>query len=232
MAKTRRRPAATKKSSPWIPIAIAAGVVIVLFGALIVFSQQATQAVITTTTVDYPTGITEDGQPYKGGADAAVVIEDFSDFRCSHCRALAQSFKDINADYIKSGQVKVVFKQFPLGSQGSINAAKATECALEQSPDYFWLYHDVLFENQDRGESIYTQSSLKGIAEQLGMDGGQFSRCFSDPATSTKVQQDKSEGDSKGITSTPTMFFNGEVHVGSLSPSALKDLIDKYAATS
>ena len=166
MAKRRRQAVQpAKKIDNGLVAIIGVGVVVVLLvGGLIMFNQSATTADVAPAIVDYPVGITEDGQPYKGAADAPVELVEFADFRCSHCGDFYQETKELNEDYIKTGQLKLVFKNFPVIGQPSITAAQAAECALAQGAEAFWVYHDTLFENQTTGDTLFSRSGLKGVA--------------------------------------------------------------------
>ncbi len=110
------------------------------------------------------TGIADD-DPWKGDPDARVVIVEFSDFQCPYCAAfygsneqLIAQFKqrdpawqpgypNILKEYVDTGRVKFVYRDFPLDNHVyAQKAAEAAECADEQGR--FWDYHDMLFERQ------------------------------------------------------------------------------------
>lgn len=229
MAKSKRRAAKPMKQGAGLtPILLAGAAAIIIVAGLIIYNQNASRIVIATDVqIDYPVGITEDGQPFKGSAEAKVVIEEFADFACSHCGEFYRSVKEINEDYIKTGQVQFVFKNYPIIGASSISAARGGECALQQSPEAFWAMHDVLFENQDLGVSVLSNSSLRDIAEQLPqIDSSTFSSCLSSSNEAAKaVNDDMAEGDSRGVTGTPALFINGEKS-GALSASGLRGVID------
>ncbi|MFQ5577251.1 MAG: DsbA family protein [Anaerolineae bacterium] len=227
MAKTKRRKRQpVQKKSNTLPFVIAGAVVVVLIGALIIYNQSASKPVATDIVVDYPTGVTADGEPFKGGADAQVVIEDFSDFRCSHCATFADTVHSISDEYIKTGNVKLIFRNYAFLGQGSTNAAQAGECALQQSAEAFWAYHDALFANQGKGENVFTRAGLKDVAEQIGLDGDAFSSCLNSNQMAAEVQADLIDGNAKGVESTPTLFINGQIVRGAPTPADLKSTLD------
>lgn len=88
--------------------------------------------------------------PTKGEGGAKVKIIEFSDFECSFCaKFYAQTFSQIQKEYIDTGKVFFAFKQFPLGlHQYAQKTAEASLCAGEQGR--FWEYHDSLFEAQTK----------------------------------------------------------------------------------
>ncbi len=85
--------------------------------------------------------------PVKGDANAPITIVEFSDFQCPFCaRFYTQTLGQIEREYIDTGKVKLVYKDFPLNSihPNAQKAAEAARCAGEQNK--FWEYHDKLFE--------------------------------------------------------------------------------------
>ncbi len=230
MAKTKRRkPRTSRQKNSTLPIIIAVAAVLIIVGALVVFNQSATRPVVANVSVDYPTGITEDGQPYKGGANAKVVIEDFSDFGCPHCADFAEALSEISDEYIKTGKIKVIFRNFVLGP-GTLAAAQGGECALDQGADAFWAYHDAVYANQNRGDALFAPSGLKEIAKQIGLDTNAFNKCLDASQKTAEIQKDSRDGEARGINSTPTLFFNGEKSIGAMSASTLKDKIESMLA--
>lgn len=224
MAKTKRRVSKKKKNNA-IPFIIAVAAILVVVGALIIFNQSATQVVMADIQVDYPTGITEDGQPFKGGENASVVIEEYSDFGCPHCADFAETLSSISDEYIKTGKIKVIFRNFVL-SPATTPAAKGSECALQQGSDAFWAYHDAVFANQSQGDVIFSASGLKDIAQQVGLDAKTFNTCLDTNKTLGEIQKDSKDGEAHGINSTPTLYFNGEEFLGAMPEAQLKTKLD------
>ena len=225
MARTKRRPATRKAQNKNLPIILAGAAVLIIVGALFIFNQNATQPIVADVTVDYPTGITEDGQPFKGGADAKVVLEEFADFGCSHCADFNEALHSISDDYIKTGKVKVIFRNFVL-SPRTLTAARGGECALAQGSDAFWAYHDAVFANQLRGDTIFSATGIKSIAEQVGLDTAAFNKCVNGSQKTAEIQKDSADAKSHGINSTPTLYFNGEEFLGAMSEGELRSKLD------
>lgn len=225
MAKTKRRRSQAQKKSGPLPLIIAVAAVLLVVGGLIILNWNATKPVVASVSVDFPTGITEDGQPYKGGADATVVLEEFSDFGCPHCRNFAETLDAISDDYIKTGKIKVIFRNFVL-SPRTLAAARGGECALDQGADAFWAYHDAVFANQARGDAIYAPSGIKSIAKQIGLDTAAFNKCMDTNQKTAEIQKDSQDGDARGIDSTPTLYFNGEKFLGAMPAAELRAKLD------
>ncbi len=229
MAKTKRRQAKRQNKNNTLPIIIAVAAVLIVVGALVIFNQNATKPVVANVSVDFPTGITADGQPYKGDADAKVTLEEFSDFGCPHCRDFAATLDSISDDYIKTGKIKVVFRNFVL-SPRTLPAARGGECALDQGADAFWAYHDAVYANQSRGDAIYATTGIKSIAAQIGLDKSAFNKCMDTSQKTAAIQTDSQDGAARGIDSTPTLYFNGEKSLGAMPAGELRAKLDALLA--
>lgn len=165
----------------------------------------------------------KEGDSYSiGDKDAPVTIIEFSDFECPFCeRFYSQSYKQIKANYVDTGKVRIVFKHFPLPFHASAQkAAEASECAGEQGK--FWEMHDKLFENQN----AIAINNLKSYAVDLGLDASKFNTCLDTGKYASKVQKDASDGSAAGVSGTPSFFINGKSVVGAQPYSVFQQAIE------
>ncbi len=145
-----------------------------------------------------------------GPADAPVLVEEFSDFQCPFCQRFAlQALPRLEADYIAIGMVQFVYHHFAFIGQESIQAAQAVECATEQGRA--WDYMDTLWANQ-RGENrgAFSDLYLKSFADAMGLDTLDFNACLDSGRYRSAVEEDKRLGQSRGVSSTPSVFVNGK----------------------
>ena len=92
------------------------------------------------------TNLIEGGSPIIGNVDAPITILEWGDYQCTFCYKFHQNTLNvIHEDFIKTGKVKLVFKDFPLNGPDSILAAEASYCAHDQKK--YWQYHDELYQN-------------------------------------------------------------------------------------
>lgn len=164
-----------------------------------------------------------DNDPVKGSKDAKVTIIEFSDFQCPFCgKFFAQTLPLIEKNYIETGKVKMVYRDFPLDfHQYSQKAAEAAECANEQGK--FWEYHNKIFENQDALDS----GSLKKYARDLSLDTAKFNDCLDSGKMASEVQKDFDDGTKYGVSGTPTFFINGIKLVGAQPYNAFEKIIEQ-----
>lgn len=166
--------------------------------------------------------VSTDDDPSKGSENAPVTIIEFSDFECPFCgRFFTQTLPQIEENYINDGKVRLVYRDFPLGFHPQAQkAAEAAECADEQGK--FWEMHDKLFEDGVSGGV----GSFKQYAEDLGLDTAKFNDCLDSGAMASEVQNDMQDGQSAGVSGTPTFFINGQKVVGAQPFSAFENIID------
>jgi protein-disulfide isomerase len=178
----------------------------------------------------YPTGVTPEGEPYRGSPAAPLQLIEYSDFLCSHCAEMSNALTALAPDYIQTGKLRVIFRNFAFLTPESVQAAQASECALDQGAEKFWHYHDLLYANQGNGLTAYTNTQLKAYAGELGLDTTAFNTCLDSHATAGKVQADINEGTSQGVQATPTWFLNGQREEGAMTEAELRKLFDDTLA--
>jgi len=168
-----------------------------------------------------------DDDPVKGNKDAPVTIVEFSDFQCPFCAAFySQTLSQLEEEYIKTGKVKLVYRDFPLSfHQNAQKAAEASECADEQGA--FWEYHDILFEKQGEWSNAKT-NIFKDYAKQLDLNSNQFDQCLDSGKMADEVKKDLQDGSAYGVNGTPAFFINGELISGAQPIGAFRQVIDKY----
>ncbi len=177
-----------------------------------------------------PVQVDVKGKPVLGDANAPVEIVEYTDYQCPFCgRAFEQSFPQIKKDYIDTGKVRFVLKNYPLPFHPDAKpAAIAANCAFAQGNDQFWKYHDELFTKQDAwSQKADPTPDFKAIAKDLGLDESKFASCLNDPKIAAEVDKDVSQGSADGVSGTPSFFINGISLVGAQPYQAFKQLIDQ-----
>jgi protein-disulfide isomerase len=167
--------------------------------------------------------VASEGHPWSGGKDAAVTVVEFSDFQCPYCRAAENSVKAIKTKY--GNKIKFVYLDFPLSfHEHAMDAARASRCAADQ--DKFWQYHDALFADQSK----LAAADLKATAVKLGLDAPKFDGCMAKQTHDASIKDDLAQGQSLGVTGTPTFFVNGRELVGAQQPDKISAIIDEEFA--
>jgi protein-disulfide isomerase len=165
-----------------------------------------------------------------GSDEAPVTIMEFADYLCPHCRQFnALSGKLLRQNYSGTGgSVRWISYDFPLWPE-SWAPAIAAKCAARQ--DKYWEMHDLLFARVDTWrEDGNPNRKFVEYAKDLGLDSGAFKSCVEGQETLKEVQETQAYGVSLGVSSTPTVFFNGQRVLRDLDYAGMAERIDAAAA--
>ena len=155
--------------------------------------------------------IKTDQQPSFGGpANAPITLVVFGDFECPYCKEEATVLRK-SLPTMFPDKVRVYFMDFPLDSihPWAHAAAIAGRCALKQSADNFWKYHDWIYANQESVTPDNFNAKLMEWAGTGGVDSVQLGRCVDSKATEPEVARTQAMGHTLGVDGTPTLYLNG-----------------------
>jgi len=150
-----------------------------------------------------PASMDTGGILVKGDPKAPVTIIEFTDLQCPFCGRFAQrTFARIDDEYIKTGKVRYIVKDFPLESihPNAFRAAQATHCAAEQNRA--WDMHDRLFANQQK----LNKEDLTADAAALGLDTAQFDACLNSDRHNPEIRREMATALASGVNGTPAFF--------------------------
>lgn len=167
--------------------------------------------------------------PARGPANAPVMVVEFSDLQCPHCKEANPTIERLlNED----PNVRFVSQNFPLPSHNwAEKAAEYADCVGRASNDAYWKFVDGVFAAQEQITADNADDKLKGIADAAGVNGADIAACAAKPETQSRVEASVQLGKDLGVNSTPTLFVNGRpVGVASNNYDALKQLVD-FAAS-
>ncbi len=149
-----------------------------------------------------------DGIPQTGSTlgnpKAPVTVTEFADLQCPFCRDYTvKQFPGLVAKYVKTGKVKMVFKNYAFIGPDSLTAARAAEAAGKQNK--LWQFIDVFYNNQgDENTDYVTDAFLKKIAGGAGVDADKMLTDRQDPKIDTAIAKAQQDAKAAGVNSTPT----------------------------
>ena len=149
----------------------------------------------------------ENGSPILGNSDATITLIEFGDYQCHFCNVYFHNTEHkIFNEYVMTGKVNVIFKDYTIIGQDSVYAAHAAHCASEQN--MFWQYHNVLFNNWDGENNGWASSeNISRFAEDIGLNMNAFTECNEDNRYEQKIAASYSDAQKLGITGTPAFFI-------------------------
>ncbi len=144
------------------------------------------------------------GAQVMGDAKARIAIIEFSDYQCPFClRHFRNTMPKLIEDYIDTGKVKYVLRDFPLTSihPEAFAAAMAARCAGDQGK--YKEMHDQFFAKQPS----LKQADWVAHAKVVGLDLGVFNECMDSKKYEAAVAEDMKTGIAAGVSGTPTFFI-------------------------
>ncbi|WP_242498238.1 DsbA family protein [Nocardioides glacieisoli] len=141
---------------------------------------------------------------------SGVTFVEFLDFECEACGAAFPIVEDLREKY--AGEVTFVIRYFPLPSHfNSSRAARAVESAARQGQ--LEAMYSRMYETQaEWGEAGEPKDDLfRSFAEDLGLDMDQFDADYASQEVEDRVARDVADGESLGVSGTPTFYVDGEL---------------------
>ena len=145
-----------------------------------------------------------DGAAFLGDKNAPLTLVEFFDYQCPFCaRHVRETLPQIERDYIKTGKLKYVIRDFPIESihPQAFKAHEAVRCAGEQQR--YWEMHARLLANPQ----TLSGSGIEGHAKTLGLDVSGFQLCMDSGKHAAAVRVDQAEGGKVGVNGTPSFFL-------------------------
>lgn len=154
-----------------------------------------------------------------GKADAPVVLIEYASMTCPSCaRFHNEVLPRLKSQFIETGQVKLIYRDFPL-DRVALQAAQIARCV---APERYFGFLDVLFRQQEQWTAGRDPAAMiervKQFAALAGLPRERATACAEDPAIQTRIVAgiQVAERDHK-IAGTPSFVINGKRHTGSFS---------------
>jgi len=166
------------------------------------------------------------------GTVANIVV--YLDYLCPYCGQFENTNSEATRTMIEEGAATLEIHPIAIltnksaGTQYSLRAANAAACVAEESPEAFYDFNSLLFENQPEELSTgLTNDELKEFASEAGASAS-VNGCIDDKrfhgwvqdATNRALTQQIPNSDLESVTGTPTVLVNGKQYVGSLEDQA------------
>ncbi len=166
------------------------------------------------------------GDMVLGSKDATVTIVEYASMTCPHCAAFTKDvFPKIKTEYIDTGKVRFIFREFPLDKIALAASAAARCIAKDDAPKYFALI-DIMFKQQIELAND-PLPVINRIGKQAGFSEAQIKACVDDdPTTKQKIIDDLKYANEKlKVNSTPFFFVNGASVKGETSFESFEKVI-------
>jgi protein-disulfide isomerase/uncharacterized membrane protein len=174
-------------------------------------------------------GIDGSGHQWIGSAEAEMVIHEFTDYQCPHCRMAHMKVRRLLSNH--PGKIKVIHRHYPLDQacnssitrpfhQRACELSKIAICAGRQGR--FWEMNDFLFQHADeiRAKGL----SAVEVAKRLELNPDDFQCCMDDSTVLDEIKLDVEEGITHKLKGTPAFLIDGKVYYGKIPDEAVLQL--------
>ena len=153
------------------------------------------------------------GSPVLGDPNAPITLVEFGDYQCHYCNVFFETTEnDIIKNYVETGKVKIIFKDYNIIGEDSVKASQGAHCANDQG--MFWEYHDTLYSHWTGENNGWASSeNLTIFAQQIGLDMDKWTKCIDNKSHSKTITESNNDAKILQLTGTPAFFIinsNGE----------------------
>jgi len=168
-----------------------------------------------------------------GDASAKVTLIEYGDYQCPYCvQFFSQTESKIIQNYVNTGKVRMVFRDFAFLGPESIAASEAAQCAQDQNK--LWAYHDALYtakmgddtKGGTEDDGFYNRAEFLKLAQQVGLNIPTFTSCIDNNTDASVVSGEKGAATGVGVTATPSFIINGQMVSGAQPYSVFQQTLD------
>ena len=153
-----------------------------------------------------------------GNKDGDVTFVEFFDYNCGYCkRAMADMIDLMKTD----PKLKVVLKEFPVLSQGSVEAAQVAVAVRMQAPQKYLDFHQKLLGGRGPADKAHAMS----VAKDLGLDMARLEKDAASPEAKATIEENFKLAEEMGMNGTPSYVIGKQVVVGAIGEDGLKEKI-------
>ncbi len=156
--------------------------------------------------------------PVAGNAKGDVTIVEFFDYRCGYCKRVFPAIQElIETD----GNIRYVFKEFPILGPDSMVASKAAQAVWFIDPDRYLDFHAALM----GARGALNEARILDLAEKVGLDRAEVKKGMDDPQVAETLAGNLGLGRALGVNGTPAFVIGGELVPGAIDLDAMKELV-------
>ena len=155
-----------------------------------------------------------------GNKDGDVTFVEFFDYNCGYCKRAMSDMLDL----MKSDpKLKVVLKEFPVLSQGSVEAAQVAVAVRMQDPTgkKYLEFHQKLL----GGRGAADKARALAVAKDVGLDIAKLEKDMASPEVKATIEENFRLAESMGMNGTPSYVIGKQVVIGAVGVDGLKEKI-------
>ncbi|MCA1466859.1 MULTISPECIES: DsbA family protein [Bradyrhizobium] len=159
-------------------------------------------------------------QVVLGNRDGDVTFVEFFDYNCGYCkRAMDDMLTIMKGD----PKLKVVLKEFPVLSQGSVEAAQVGVAVRMQDPSgkKYLDFHQKLLS----GRGAADKARAMQAAKEAGLDTARIEKDIASPEVRATLEENFKLAEAMGMNGTPSYVIGKQIVIGAVGVESLKEKI-------
>jgi protein-disulfide isomerase len=168
--------------------------------------------------------------PARGAASKDLLLVEFADFQCPHCKDAQPTIERLVQDFPNA---RFVFESFPLPQHSEAPKAAAYGVCVQKAggDQAFFKYADAVLTNQAGLTPDQSDQTLKDIVTKIGLDPAKIAACSTSPVGVDGVKTSLDLAHKLEVRETPTLYVNGRgVPIGGIQYDQLKAIINYQAS--
>jgi protein-disulfide isomerase len=155
-----------------------------------------------------------------GNKDGDVTFVEFFDYNCGYCKRAMADMLDLMKN---DSRLKVVLKEFPVLSEGSVDAAKVAVAVRMQDPTgkKYLDFHQKLL----GGRGPADKARAMAAAKDAGLDTGRIEKDLTSPEVKATIEENMKLAEDMGLNGTPSYVIGKQIVVGAVGLEGLKEKI-------
>jgi len=156
--------------------------------------------------------------PVAGNVDGDVTIVEFFDYRCGYCKRVFPAIQElIETD----GNIRYVFKEFPILGPDSTIASQAAQAVWFVAPDRYLDFHAALM----GARGALSEDRVLDIAAKVGLDRDAVKKGMGDARVAETLASNLALGRDLGVNGTPAFVIGGQLIPGAIDLDTMKELV-------
>lgn len=170
-----------------------------------------------------------------GNPDAPIIMIEYASLSCPHCAHFSNDvFPRLKEQYINTGKVLYILRQFPLNEPAFKAAMLVTCVGEEEGAERYYTFNKALFDGQSKWafEQDYV-NALKTFATVGGIPEAAFDKCLRSVEREKHLLTHKKAAiEELNVDRTPIFFINGTAYRESFSVESMSAYLDSLLAES
>lgn len=158
-------------------------------------------------------------QMVLGNPQGAVTMVEFFDYNCGYCR---RAVADMMALIDANPDLRIVMKEFPILSSGSVEAARISVALKDMDPAKYLEFHQELFTRPGTADTAKALS----VAKDLGLDVEKLKAAAGQTTVTENITEVHELAQLLGITGTPSYVIGKEIVPGAMGYDALQEKVE------